>query len=431
VDGARVNAEQGLSAEARARIADLGTADIVVGIPSFQNARTIGHVARAAQTGLAKYFPDLRGVVMNSDGGSTDGTPDVVAASSVPDADLLLLRHPLSAVRRFSAPYHGLPGKGSAFRAIFRAADLLHARACVVVDADLRSIAPEWIHLLAAPVIERGCDLVAPYYLRHKYDGTITNSVVYPLTRALYGQRVRQPIGGDFGLSPGLVRHCLAQDVWDTDVARYGIDIWMTTSAICGGFVVGQSFLGAKIHDPKDPAADLTAMLTQVVGTVFRLMETHEAVWQATTGSRDVALMGFRFGVGLEPVAVNRSAMIEHFRRGVRDLHELWAQVFSAGDLASLRAMAAGDAEAFGFDDGLWVRIVFDLAAAFHHRAMDPEHLLRACLPLYMGRVAAMVGELADLDTDAVEARLERLCVTFEREKPYLRARWAGHQRPA
>ncbi len=70
---------------------------------------------------------------------------------------------------------------------------------------------------------------MAPYYHRHKFDGTITNNVVYPLTRALYGQQVRQPIGGDFGVSRALVRHYLGLPVWDTDVARYGIDIWMTT----------------------------------------------------------------------------------------------------------------------------------------------------------------------------------------------------------
>ena len=53
---------------------------------------------------------------------------------------------------------------------------------------------------------------------------------------------------------------------YETDVARFGIDIWMTTTALVGGFRVCQSFLGAKIHDAKDPGADLTAMLVQVTG---------------------------------------------------------------------------------------------------------------------------------------------------------------------
>ena len=127
-----------------------------------------------------------------------------------------------------------------------------------------------------------------PLYHRHKYDGTITNSIVYPLTRALYGKSVRQPIGGDFGFSGKLAKFYLEQDVWETDVARFGIDIWMTTTAIANGFKVAQSFLGAKIHDAKDPGADLTAMLYQVVGATFDLMETY----QRRSGSRSGARAG-------------------------------------------------------------------------------------------------------------------------------------------
>jgi len=31
--------------------------DVLVGIPSYQNARTIGHVVRAVEAGLRKHFP--------------------------------------------------------------------------------------------------------------------------------------------------------------------------------------------------------------------------------------------------------------------------------------------------------------------------------------------------------------------------------------
>ena len=56
----------------------------------------------------------------------------------------------------------------------------------------------------------------------------------------------------------------------DSDVARFGIDIWMTTTALADGFRVCQAFLGAKIHDAKDPGADLAAMLVQVVSVGLR-----------------------------------------------------------------------------------------------------------------------------------------------------------------
>jgi hypothetical protein len=59
----------------------LGKADIMVGIPSFRNAATIGHVTRAAQAGLVQYFPDSKPVLVNADAGSSDGTGRVVSFS--------------------------------------------------------------------------------------------------------------------------------------------------------------------------------------------------------------------------------------------------------------------------------------------------------------------------------------------------------------
>jgi len=417
-----------LRPEVAARLAEIGHADVVIGIPSYQNAATIGHVVGAAQAGLAKYYPGAQSLVLNSDGGSTDGTQAVVAGTTSPDTSVMMVSHPVRPIHRFSIPYHGLPGKGSAFRTIFRAADVLGAKACAVVDADLRSITPEWIHLLIAPVMDLGVDFVAPYYLRHKFDGTITNNVVYPMTRALYGKQIRQPIGGDFGMSLPLMRHFLSRPVWDTDVARFGIDIWMTTTAICGGFALCQAFLGAKLHDAKDPGADLSAMLVQVLGTVFRLMETHEDSWLAVEGSRPVAVLGFRYDVGLDPIRVNAPRMVEHFRRGVRDLDTIWGTMFDKADMARLKSIAArGDGEC-AIDDQLWVRLVYDLAAAYHVRVTERDDLVRATLPLYMGRVASFVIEMADADARQVEARIERLCETFEQEKGYLRRRWAGNR---
>jgi hypothetical protein len=426
--GARVSKPEILAPAVLHRLAGIGKADIVVGIPSYQNAATIGHVVQAAQTGLAKYFPHAQSVILNSDGGSTDDTAAVVASAGALDAAVVFVSNPVRPIHRFTVPYHGVPGKGSAFRTVFRAAELLDARACAVVDADLRSITPEWIHLLVAPILEQGADFVAPYYHRHKFDGTITNNVVYPLTRALYGRRVRQPIGGEFGVSPALVRDYLQQPVWDTDVARFGIDIWMTTTAICGGYRICQAFLGAKLHDPKDPAADLSAMLVQVLGIVFRLMETHADRWHAVQGSVPVPVVGFRYDVGLDPIRVNPARMLDHFTRGVRDLESIWQTMFDRSDLKRLKEVASMTGDGFEIDDRLWAHLVYDLAAAYHLRVSDRDALVRSTLPLYMGRVASFVMEMADADAGQVETRLEQLCTIFEQEKDYLRRRWSNER---
>ena len=400
-------------------------ADILVGIPSYNNARTVGHVVKAVQAGLAKYFPDKKSVLVNSDGGSTDGTIDVVQTTTVEDFQSILLHHRVSPVFKIATPYHGIPGKGSAFRTIFEIAGALNVKACAVVDSDLRSITPEWIELLIKPVMEGGFDYVAPLYRRHKYDGTITNSIIYPMTRALYGKQIRQPIGGDFGFSGDLAKFYLTKDVWGTDVARYGIDIWMTTTAVANNFRVCQAFLGAKIHDPKDPGADLSAMLFQVVGATFDLMEDYAGIWKAVEGSREIPAFGFQYAVGLEPVSVNLERMIEKFRLGIRELVDIW-KVFIPEHIIEF-LMKAGDArgDILHIPDEIWAEIIYSFALATHTKVLNKEHLLKSLTPLYIGKVASFVTETWEYNADEVEEKIETLCIAFEKGKKIFIEQWS------
>ena len=82
--------------------------------------------------------------------------------------------------------YIGPPGKGSAFRAIFTRVGMLGARACAVVDSDLRSITPEWIGRLLTPITKGEADYITPSM--HATSTTARSRTrAYPLTRALYG----------------------------------------------------------------------------------------------------------------------------------------------------------------------------------------------------------------------------------------------------
>jgi glucosylglycerate synthase len=406
-------------------LGEVGRADILVGIPSYNNVRTIGHVVRAVQAGLAKYFPECKSVLVNSDGGSTDGTVEIVRGTVVEDFNAIFIQHRKPAFFKLSTPYHGLPGKGSAFRTLFEIAAALDVKACVVVDSDLRSITPEWIELLVKPVLAGQFDYVAPLYRRHKYDGTITNSIIYPLTRALYGRRVRQPIGGDFGFSGDLARFYLTKDVWASDVARYGIDIWMTTTAIANGFRICQAFLGAKIHDPKDPGADLSAMLYQVVGATFELMETYAGVWENVAGSSGVPTYGFQYAVGLEPVSVNVDRMIERFVLGARELMVVWKDVLPVEISGFLEKAHNMPRESFHIPDEIWAETIYRFAIAAHRNIMNREHLLKSLTPLYIGRTASFVLETWESDADMVEERIEHLCDAFEGRKAFLKENWS------
>lgn len=413
-----------LRKEVHEKIDEIKTADILVGIPSYNNARTIGHVVRAVQAGLLKYFPDKKAVIVNSDGGSTDGTMDVVHNTSLGDLQTFMLSHRVETILKIATPYHGIPGKGSAFRTIFEIAKALNVKACAVLDSDLRSITPEWIELLIKPVLESGYDYVAPLYHRHKYDGTITNSIVYPITRALYGRRVRQPIGGDFGFSGELAKFYLTKDVWETDVARYGIDIWMTTTAIANKFKVCQSFLGAKIHDAKDPGADLSEMLYQVVGATFDLMEEYSDAWKLVKTSEPIPSFGFQYTVGLEPIAVNIDRMLERFRLGMKELIKIWKEFLSKDVIDFLQKAESLPADKFHFYDDVWAEIIYSFALASHKKIINREHLLKSLTPLYIGRTASFVMDTKNSDAAEVDEKIEKLCRVFENKKFFLIVNW-------
>ncbi len=410
--------------EDRAFLESLGEADILIGIPSFNNAETIGHVVEAVRIGHARYYPDRQVVLINSDGGSTDGTREVVLPTlerDIPAASLV--KKPEKPMRGRSVIYQGIPGKGSAFRAIFEAARVLKAKACAVFDSDLRSITPEWVQLLVAPVLEKGYGYVCPFYRRHKYDGTITNSIAYPLTRALYGRRVRQPIGGDFGFSGELVCRYLQKDVWETDVARFGIDIWMTTTAMVEGFRICQSFMGAKIHDVKDPGADLGPMFEQVVGTIFTLMRENDGKWKSVVGSRPTAIFGFQSEVSPRPLRVDAKRMIRKFEEGFDENRPYYATFLSDDCFSKLSEVREMCPEIADFPKVLWVKTIYNFAARYQVEP-DRKRLLGSLIPLYFGYVTSFIRETEAYDDYRAEEVVEELCEIYEDTKPYLLQQW-------
>ncbi len=449
--------ESVLTPAIRDEIARLERADIMVGIPSFKNATTIGFVVKAAQAGLVQYFPDLRPVVVNSDAGSPDGTGRVVVETEPPDyVERILLVRPKNKLQRVSLTYpevDGSGGKGAALRTIFEIAAALEVEALVVVDSDLRSILPEWIELLAGPILKGGYDFVAPQYVRHKHDGTITNTVTYPLTRALYGLRIRQPIGGDFGVSGDLVRRYLEAPGWTPDVSKFGIDIWMTTTAVTGGFAVCQTRLGSKVHDPKDPGADLGPMFRQVVGTILRGAVANPDRWRSISGSHDTPVYGFERHADPPPLQINVLRLLSEFQAGSLTMAATWREMLAPETLAQVMAVAeeagatatsvrarlnldrpgtegvstadmAEAAAGYLFPDDLWVRVIYDLVIAAREDPAAVDARVAALVPIYFGRVASFVIENRDLTTERAEEHVERQAREFERLKPYLVGRW-------
>jgi glycosyltransferase involved in cell wall biosynthesis len=394
-------------------IETIGGADILVGIPSFRNADTIAYVVQQAATGLVRHFPGMKPVLVNSDGGSKDRTRDIVLATHVPPG-----------VTKIVTPYRGIAGKGSAFNTIFEIATRLGVRICIVVDSDLRSITPEWMKYLGGPVLEERFDFVTPHYLRYKYDGTITNSLAYPLTRSLYGKRVRQPIGGDFGFSGKLAAVYSERDVWETDIARFGIDIWMTTLAINEEFRVCQACMGLKLHNNKDPGSDLGAMFSQVTGTIFDLMCYYEGNWMEIRHSVAAPVLGEECTDEPEEVEVSFENLLDHFRKGFEELSGLWRIVLRRENFDQVEKAYRLSETDFEFSSGLWVRVVYDFAIAYNFGPVQCDRVVEALLPLFCARTAHFARKTEEVTSFEAEIEVERTAETFEALKDYLRYYW-------
>ncbi len=378
--------------------------DVVVGIPSFNNASTIRYVAETAAEGILKFF-DGKGVIINSDGGSTDGTKEAFMSSDTKE------------IQKISFVYRGVPGKGSAMRAVFELASRVDAKAIVFLDSDLRSVQPWWVERLAKPIVMDLADYVSPYYIRHKYDATITNHICYPMTAMLYGKKIRQPIGGDFGVGKKAYElYLVAPDnVWESNVARFGIDIWMTTMAVANGLRVMQAALGAKVHDVKDPGKHLGPMFRQVVSTLFALMVDFEHVWKDVKGVEEVEIYGDMPEVELEEIVVDLENLVAKAKDGVKQ-YRTKLESFIKKELLD----EVEESGILNVDE--WIEIVFHFAKKFK-RTRD-EEIVDMMVPMYFARVAGFVKSTQDLTTDEAEKVVEEQLSEFVSKKDYLMSIW-------
>jgi hypothetical protein len=403
----------------------LGPVGAVVGVVTLNNAETVDPILRAARQGavLDGGPPTL---VVHADGGSQDGT--VIRAQEALRADL--------GAPVFSVPDPLLPRPGrelaraGAIRAVLLLARRLGARGCALLDGGRLGVAPDWVGRLLTPVLEREIDFVAPYYLRPRFAGAIVSGIVYPVTRALYGKRVRFPLAEDFACSPRLVDRYLSQGaVWENDLIRTGPEVWLGTQALTGGFRVSQAFLGTKLPPAETPAEDLAQTLARVLGALFAEVERNQAVWQKVRGSEPVALEGH---VPLpEPgaVVIDVKRCLDGFRLGQDNLRDIWALVLSPLVLLELKKLARQPDAALRFPDALWARIVYDFALAYRLRTLNRDHLLAAFAPLYLGWLGSFVSEAGGADGRKLEPRIEQLCLRYEMEKPYLISRWRSPDR--
>lgn len=404
---------------------------IVVGLLSYQDGETVGQVAAAVHEGLSRYFGSFVNQIVFVDCGSTVSTTARVRDAIGGGDNLLELSLPRVPADLLEMPYHGVPGKARALHSILEKARDSKAHACVIFDGAVRTVSPQWIDWLARPVVEHAFDFVSPYYCRHPFEGALTKGLVYPLVRALYGIRMRQPAAAEFACSGRLVDHFLDDDLWERDGAQVGIDLRLTTSAASGDFRFGEASLGIRTHHARgEEVLDLGTTIVQVVGSLFADLESRAGQWQRTRGSIPVQRLGSPSPTApVQASHVDVERLIESYRLGYRELRDIWTWVLPPRTIVDLRRLVDLSQAQFRLDDELWARIVYDFAMGHRLRVLPREHLLRSLVPLYSGWLASFVSQVRDFDPEATDRRVDDLAAVFEAQKPYLISRWRWPER--
>jgi len=409
------NAAELLSAECRAALDELGSVEVLAGVHALNRASHVTHLLETVDSGLRKHFPSRRAAVLVADGGSQDGTAELLRAWCGADQ-----REPARRLIELAPRI----GQSHAVLALLAAAYRVGARGIAVLDAEMIGVQADWVAVLIEPVLSGTADYVSPAYSRAPSEGTLTTNLLAPLARALYGKRIQQIMGGCSALAAPFVERCLHG--WlDADAPQtHGTEIALTVAALASGARVAEAHLGRRFVDPSAPQPDLATTLVRTVGPVFALMERSHDVWAETRGSTAVPRFGDAPAVLADTQRPSVERMVRAFDLGMKDLLPIWEQIMAEETLGQLYPLALLGAEEFEFRAPLWARVASDFAVAHHERRLARDHLIRALTPLYLGRVAAFLREASVASPAALVAIFDQIGHAFEVEKEHLAARW-------
>src|SRR5215468_7337329 len=226
--------------------------DLAIGLPTAGDGVKLQAAVGIVQEAMTTHLAGLSAAILHVDA----ALPDEQVGRVDPVADGIRVMHERPA--KMLSSKDGLEVWSEAVRTVLGAARTLQARVVIVLNSSMASMTPEWIRGLAQPVLKDGCAFVLPIYARGRYDGTLTQVFVAPLMRALFGHQFWYPMADEFGCSADVAEFLLAQDIWDTDLARQGLEFWLPV-AVTGGAISSRNRCWARASSPAEARSLLLA----------------------------------------------------------------------------------------------------------------------------------------------------------------------------
>lgn len=405
------NKRLSLKPEIIRRCKEIKPVDIMVGVLCKNVEATVLNVLNVINEGLYRYFPDYNKAIVISVAESSDQTDESIG-----------LFQPYNTVEKIVTSDIANLGKGAGVMTIFEIAHETEAKSVVLIDGDLLSVKPGWIQTIANPIIYGRADLTVPYYIRDKNDGVITNNLVYPFTRALYGIDIRQPIAGEYALSRNLYELLRNHPLFPPD---FGVDIFILTVAAAEGMYVKEGLFSLKIHESTthylEPEKFLIPMFRKVTGCMFELAKYYEDYWRSHPSRFRTKYYRECFSQKPIPVKININEMRKNFVQEFENSKNTMRQYLPEDIIKDLGKIID---KSNNFDPELWAEIVYNYATAWKHVNTDSERylILDSLKTLWIGRFVSFATEVKDKDMNKAEMVIQKQAEIFEEKFDYLRS---------
>jgi hypothetical protein len=299
-----------------------------------------------------------------------------------------------------------------------------HSATCgLLLGAEAQSLTPAAIHGLIEAVLERNADLAVACYATAPNEALINAAILYPVSRAVFGIKTRFPLALDLAMSDRMAERLATAAQKMTTAAQPEALIWPAAEAAVAGYTVAEVEVGQR-DLPHPAGADLSSILNTTASALFSDVEAKATYWQRTRPATPLITLNSvpTPRIPAESVPPEEiTELMESFRIGYGNLHEIWALVLPPQTLLGLKRLSRLTATDFQLPDALWVRIVYDFILAHRQRVINRGHLMGALTPLYLAWVAS---HIVAGQQGAVADPTESLAKAFEADKPYLVSRW-------
>jgi glycosyltransferase involved in cell wall biosynthesis len=387
----------------------MGKKNILIGIPSLNEEATIIHVLSMVSMGLQEFYPEYKSMIVVADGGSTDRTVRL-AKSFRTDSNI--------EKKVVKAPRN--KGKGATIKRIMQISEKVDAQMLAIVDSDLISIKPSWVDYLLRPIVFGLAEFTVSRYLRDKHDGGITKLLTYPMITTLWGEEIRQPMGGEVGMSAEVVKKCLEHPLFPDD---FGIDTFLTSVALANDLKILGGILDAKFHESTskyiEPKTHLLSMFYQVTKTLFDLMIYYEREWKRQKplpfyqAKRPRKLDRYR-GPRPTPVSIDREA----FWDAGNDIVEGKKRLLKKITAPYYEELISKIEDRSHLDGDIWAETV--IRSASEYKRSKDEKIIELLGGIWLGRYATFAESTKYMNLNVAELDVHKQMLYFLNKRDLL-----------